>query len=103
MNECKDGKFTLIYLRIDLKEEYFLSKESESRTFIENYRVEFGQYEDFLELVFDEPIDYLDPHRKDEILAILEWPIVSYFNFKIKRKFNSFNMINFIISLGNNH
>ncbi|VIO90854.1 Uncharacterized protein BM_BM4054 [Brugia malayi] len=65
---CKD-------VRIDLKEEYFLSKESESRTFIENYRIEFGQYEDFLELVFDEPIDYLDPHRKDEILAILEWPI----------------------------
>ncbi|CAG9538882.1 unnamed protein product [Cercopithifilaria johnstoni] len=69
---CKD-------VRIDLKEEYFLSKETESRAFIENYRVEFGQYEDFLELVFDEPIDYLDPHRKDEILAILEWPIQNQF------------------------
>ncbi|EJD74603.1 hypothetical protein LOAG_18100 [Loa loa] len=65
---CKD-------VRIDLKEEYFLSQESESRKFIDNYRIEFGQYEDFLELIFDEPIDYLDPHRKDEILAILEWPI----------------------------
>uniref|UniRef100_A0A915Q1C6 SSD domain-containing protein n=1 Tax=Setaria digitata TaxID=48799 RepID=A0A915Q1C6_9BILA len=62
-------------VRIDLKEEYFLSKESQSRNFIENYRAEFGQYEEFLELVFDEPIDYLDPHRKDEILAILDWPI----------------------------
>uniref|UniRef100_A0A0R3RLV0 SSD domain-containing protein n=1 Tax=Elaeophora elaphi TaxID=1147741 RepID=A0A0R3RLV0_9BILA len=74
--KIREGKFLLIYfLRIDLKEEYFLSKESQPRTFIENYRAEFGQYEDFLELVFDEPIDYLDPHRKDQILAILEWPI----------------------------
>ncbi|KAM3724819.1 Patched domain-containing protein [Dirofilaria immitis] len=65
---CKD-------IKIDLKEEYFLSKESEPRAFLENYRMEFGQYEEFLELIFDEPIDYLDPRRKDEILEILEWPV----------------------------
>ncbi|MCP9259125.1 hypothetical protein DINM_001397 [Dirofilaria immitis] len=53
----------------------FLSKESEPRAFLENYRMEFGQYEEFLELIFDEPIDYLDPRRKDEILEILEWPV----------------------------
>lgn len=61
-----------------MKEEYFLPEGSQPRVYMENYREEFWRYEEFLELIFDEPIDYLDPHRKDDILSILEWPIVSF-------------------------
>ncbi|VDK31212.1 unnamed protein product [Gongylonema pulchrum] len=67
---CKD-------LRIDIKEEYFLPEGSQSRAYMESYRKEFGRYEEFLELILDEPIDYLDPRRKDDILSLLEWPVVS--------------------------
>lgn len=81
-----------------------MPKESESREFIESYRNQFGQYEDFLELIFDEPIDYLDPQRKEDILAILEWPIVNlliffFLNFKTQKRtihWSNFNLINFI-------
>ncbi|VDM98547.1 unnamed protein product [Thelazia callipaeda] len=65
---CKD-------VRIDLKEEYFLPEDSQPQVFMQNYRREFGRYEEYLELVFDEPIDYFDPQRKEDILSIIEWPV----------------------------
>ncbi|VDM38025.1 unnamed protein product [Toxocara canis] len=65
---CKD-------LTVDLREEYFTTTGSESRAYIENYREMFARYEQYLELVFDEPIDYHDPHRKEDILALIDWAV----------------------------
>uniref|UniRef100_A0A915AL22 SSD domain-containing protein n=3 Tax=Parascaris univalens TaxID=6257 RepID=A0A915AL22_PARUN len=65
---CKD-------LTVELREEFFISKSSESRAYIDNYREMFGRYEEYLELVFDEPLDYHDPHRKQDILALIDWPL----------------------------
>lgn len=63
---------------MDIKEEYFLPDGSSPKKYVENYRALFGRYEEYLEIVFDEPIDYLDAHRREEILSILDWPIVSF-------------------------
>ncbi|MFH4978766.1 hypothetical protein AB6A40_005475 [Gnathostoma spinigerum] len=62
-------------LHIDLKEEYFMSSDTEAYQFVETYRHMFGHFEQYLELIFTEPIDYHDAHRKAALLEILEWPV----------------------------
>ncbi|VDD89737.1 unnamed protein product [Enterobius vermicularis] len=65
---CKD-------FRVDMREEYFLARNSEARAYLENYRDMFNHYEEFLELTFDEPVDYNDPRKKEDIISLLDWAV----------------------------
>lgn len=67
------------WFSIDLREEFFVPKESESRRYIDNFRELFGSYEQYIELVFDEPIDYFDIYRRDEIFSLIDFPQVSIY------------------------
>lgn len=61
-----------------MREEYFLARNSEARAYLENYRDMFNHYEEFLELTFDEPVDYNDPRKKEDIISLLDWAVVSF-------------------------
>ncbi|KAL3069040.1 hypothetical protein niasHS_016922 [Heterodera schachtii] len=44
-----------------------------SRAFLHRYRTAFPKYENYLELDFDGPLDYEE--RKEQIFALLRWPL----------------------------
>ncbi|VDK58110.1 unnamed protein product [Anisakis simplex] len=83
---CKDFKLVTQYhlieiaiKRVEIQIALYLGVlqwSSESRLYMQQYRDMFGKYEEYLELIFDEPIDYHDRARKQEILTFIDWPVV---------------------------
>uniref|UniRef100_A0A0N5AU44 SSD domain-containing protein n=1 Tax=Syphacia muris TaxID=451379 RepID=A0A0N5AU44_9BILA len=63
------------YFRTELHENYFLDENSEARAFLERHQQLFSESEQFLELVFHEPVDYSDTKRKEDILSLLDWAV----------------------------
>ena len=57
--------------KIDLKEDHFLPTDSNPRRYLDDFRALFGRYEEYLELVFDEILDYNNPNTKQDIFELL--------------------------------
>uniref|UniRef100_A0AC34QW91 SSD domain-containing protein n=1 Tax=Panagrolaimus sp. JU765 TaxID=591449 RepID=A0AC34QW91_9BILA len=58
---------------VNLREEDFVSKTSPSNVFLDQYRQSFPNSDNYLEITFEEPLDYYDNQRRGEILQMLKW------------------------------
>lgn len=63
--------------RIDIKEEYFLPSGSAEKSFIEQYREQFGKTTQFMELTIENSIEYHDHDVQNNIFDLLDYAIVS--------------------------
>uniref|UniRef100_A0A0N4ZMW1 SSD domain-containing protein n=1 Tax=Parastrongyloides trichosuri TaxID=131310 RepID=A0A0N4ZMW1_PARTI len=60
---------------IDLREEHFVDTNTTSYNFMNVYRKSFKKSDNYLEIVFNAPLDYYDRVKKDEILSLLRWAL----------------------------
>ncbi|KAF1762198.1 hypothetical protein GCK72_010460 [Caenorhabditis remanei] len=60
---------------IDIKEEYFLPSGSSEKTFIEQYREQFGKTTQFIELTIESNIEYHDHNVQNNIFDIMDFAI----------------------------
>lgn len=64
--------------RIELREEFFVSQASSSAQFLRRLHSSYSNYEDYLELTFETPLDYHNKRIKENIFKILRWALVSF-------------------------
>uniref|UniRef100_A0A8R1ESB4 Uncharacterized protein n=1 Tax=Caenorhabditis japonica TaxID=281687 RepID=A0A8R1ESB4_CAEJA len=60
---------------IDIKEEYFLPTSSSEKSFIEQYREQFGKTTQFMELTIENSIEYHDHEVQNNIFDIMDFAI----------------------------
>uniref|UniRef100_A0A8R1I0S8 SSD domain-containing protein n=4 Tax=Caenorhabditis japonica TaxID=281687 RepID=A0A8R1I0S8_CAEJA len=60
---------------IDIKEEYFLPSASSEKSFIEQYREQFGKTTQFMELTIENSIEYHDHEVQNNIFDIMDFAI----------------------------
>lgn len=63
-------------MSVEMNEEDFLAKNSSSAQFLVKYRSAYGKIEDFLEVVFESPIEYYDQRRREDIFSTIRWAVV---------------------------
>lgn len=74
--------------RLDLHEEDFIRYKNyensadewkSSSNYLKKFKNAYGTYNNYLELVFDLPIDYFVKRNKKHIFELLRWPLVKFF------------------------
>lgn len=71
---CAFAIMNLNNIQIRLKEEDFVQSNSSSAQYLSKFHEAFKNYEDYIELIFDAPLDYYDKSRRAEILELLRRP-----------------------------
>lgn len=64
--------------RIDLREEFFVSKNSSSAQYLRRLHSAYSNYEDYVEITFEAPLDYHNKRVKEKIFGLLRWALVSF-------------------------
>lgn len=74
--------------KLDLHEEYFIRYNSDNNienewkstsNYLHTFKKAYGTYDNYLELVFDLPLDYFNKRNKEHIFELLRWPLVRNF------------------------
>ncbi|CAD5214127.1 unnamed protein product [Bursaphelenchus okinawaensis] len=61
-------------VNVSMKEEDFVQSNSSSAQYLTKYKTAFRNYEEYIELIFDGPIDYYDKNRRAELLDLMRRP-----------------------------
>lgn len=65
--------------RIEIREEFFVSQSSSSAQYLRRLHSAYSNYEEYVELIFESPLDYYNQRVKEKIFGILRWALVSFF------------------------
>lgn len=73
-----------VQARVELREAHLVLRNSPPAQYLQDRDSFYAEREEYIELLFDDVIDYMDDGVREAIFALLQTPVVRYCNSRLR-------------------